>query len=389
MSGKSGMRADGTRGLATIPRVSLVAAAVVAVIGLGMVGCMRKGPGTAKNTDELLTQLKEDRTEIDQTTDTMMKRIEVFNASRKPGEQTLQFSEIFSQDLSPEQRDTLNQMMEQEKDFSYKALLQQIISDRETIKGLQENVTHLEQTLPDKFVIVKRGDKHHDLALTYLTEEAHLDPEKSKALLKEVDQTDELVAGNKVWFFYDPQTDAFRTYVTQGEAGLTPLAVRRARQRQLIKERDTFKAERDTAQTEVAGLQVTNADLEQTKTSLEDTRTRLENDIATRENSLYYHAANEKSLKDQGVLSSVLKKVRDVKGISYDESLDLREGTTITLLPENYGLAEIREVRLLPAVYQLGRDFTIETTQDHRSAKLVILDPDLFRGKEVLLAIRG
>jgi hypothetical protein len=383
------MRAVGTRGLATIPRVSLVAAAVVAVIGLGMVGCMRKGPGTAKNTDELLTQLKEDRTEIDQTTDTMMKRIEVFNASRKPGEQTLQFSEIFSQDLSPEQRDTLNQMMEQEKDFSYKALLQQIISDRETIKGLQENVAHLEQTLPDKFVIVKRGDKHHDLALTYLTEEAHLDPEKSKALLKEVDQTDELVAGNKVWFFYDPKTDAFRTYVTQGEAGLTPLAVRRARQRQLIKERDTFKAERDTAQTEVAGLQVTNADLEQTKTSLEDTRTRLENDIATRENSLYYHAANEKSLKDQGVLSSVLKKVRDVKGISYDESLDLREGTTITLLPENYGLAEIREVRLLPAVYQLGRDFTIETTEDHRSAKLVILDPDLFRGKEVLLAIRG
>ena len=86
MSGKSGMRADGTRDLATIPRVSLVAAAVVAVIGLGMVGCMRKGPGTAKNTDELLTQLKEDRTEIDQTTDTMMKRIEVFNASRKPGE---------------------------------------------------------------------------------------------------------------------------------------------------------------------------------------------------------------------------------------------------------------------------------------------------------------
>src|SRR5262249_15407041 len=150
---------------------------------------------------------KEDRQEIDQTTDTMMKRIDVFNGSRKPGERTLQFSEIFSQDLSPEQRDVLNQMMEQEKDFSYKALLQQIIADRETIKGLQDNVTHLEQTLPDKFVIAKRGDKHHDLAMNYLTQEASLDAEKAKSLLKQVDQTDELVAGNKVWFFYDPKTD--------------------------------------------------------------------------------------------------------------------------------------------------------------------------------------
>jgi len=46
-------------------------------------------------------------------------------------------------------------------------------------------------------------------------------------------------------------------------------------------------------------------------------------------------------------------------------------------------------VRVLPPIYQEGRDFAIETVQDHSSARLVILDPDLFRGKEVLLAIGG
>src|SRR5262249_5649177 len=155
----------------------------------------------------------------------------------------------------------------------------------------------------------------------------------------QVDQTDGLVPGNKVWFFYDPKQDTFRTYVTQGEAGQTPLVLRRAKQRQLIQERDTFKAERDTAQTEVTSLEQTKSQLEsdidgltQRKTELEGTVDQLNQSIATRQNSLYYHAANERMLKDQGVLSSVLKRVRDVKGLQYDESLDLRQGTTITLL---------------------------------------------------------
>jgi|GEM_PF-1003069 hypothetical protein len=389
MKGNQPFMKPGRSGRAGIPRASLVALAILAVVGLGTVSCGRSGPGTAKTTDELLAQLKEDRTEIDQTTDTMMKRIDAYNSTRKPGQPTLQFGEIFNQDLSPEQRDVLNAMVEQEKDVSYKALLEKIIADRETIRTLQENVMHLEQTLPDKFVVAKRGDRHNDLAMNYLTQEAHLDPEKSKALLSQVDQTDELVTGNKVWFFYDPKQDTFRTYVTRGEAGLTPLMVRRARQRKLIQERDT-------AQAEVSDLQVVKVQLEtdingltEQKTQLEGTVEKLNGDIAFRENSLFYHAENAQTLKDQGVLSSVLKRVRDVKGLQFNEALDLRQATTLTLLPQNYGLSEIREVKLLPAIYQEGRDYAVQTQKDHSSAQLVILDPELFRGKEVLLAIGG
>ena len=356
-------------------RFAILTTAILAVIAAAAIGCARPGPGTAKTTEELLTQLKDDRSQIDQASDAMMKRIDMFNASRKPGEQTLQFSEIFSQDLSPEQRDVLDQLVAQEKDVSYKSLLQKIIADRDTIRGLQEKQMHLEQTLPDKFVVAKRGDRQHDLAMTYLTEEAHVEPAKAKELLKQVDQTDELLAGNKVWFFYDPDKDTFRTYVTQGDAGQTPVMARRAKTKALIKERDAYKSERDDAQGQVA--------------SLEETKTQLESDIAFRQNSLFYHAATERSLKDQGVLSPVLKRVQNIKGLSYDESLDLRQGTTITLLPQTYGLQEIRSVRLLPSIYQEGRDFSIETTEDRSSARLTILDPDVFRGKEVLLAING
>ena len=366
---------DGVKHTDRILRAGVAAVAISAAIGFAASGCARPGPGSAKTTDELLSQLQVDRTEIDKTSDTMMKRIEVFNSSRKPGERTLQFSEIFTQDLNPEQRDVLNALVEQEKDISYKALLQKIIADRDSIRQLQEKVMHLEQTLPDKFVVAKRGDRQQDLALAYLTVEASLDADKAKTLLRQVDQTDELLAGNKVWFFYDPQQDTFRTYVTQGSAGQTPVQVRRARQRQLVKERDTYRSERDTAQQETAAL--------------EQVKSQLETEIATRQNSLFYHAASDENLRGQGVLSSVLKRLRDVKGVTFEESLDLRQGTSIDLVPQNFGLDQIRVVRLLPSVYQEGRDFSIETADDHSSARVVILDPDVFKGKEVVLAIGG
>ena len=365
---KEAIRGDLFACPAGLSRAGLVAVAIVAMVGFGALGCSRPGPGSAKTTDELLTQLQEDRTAIDETSSTMMKRIEVFNASRKPGETTLQFSEIFAQDLNPEQRDILNAMVEQEKDISYKSLLQKIISDRDTIRQLQEKVAHLEQSLPDKFVVAKRGDRHERLALAYLTTEASLDEAKAKELLRQVDQTDELLAGNRVWFFYDPQQDTFRTYVTQGDAGQTPIRVRRARTRQLLRERDTAQAHAE---------------------NLEHVRTELESEIATRENSLYYHAASNESLKGQGVLSPVLKRVQDMKTVSFEESLDLRAGNSIDLVPQRFGLDQIRAVRVLPPVFQEGRDFSIETAEDFSSARVVILDPDVFKGKEVLLAIGG
>jgi len=359
----SGVRSPESTGMW---RTGLVCLAIAAAVSLGGSGCSRPGPGTAETSDELLTQLHEDRTQIDQASETMMKRIEMFNASRKPGEATLQFSEIFTQDLDPEQRDVLDKLMQDEKDISYKALLQQIIAGRNTIRELQDKVAHLEQALPDKFVVAKRGDRHQALAMNYLTGEAGLDQAKAKELLKQVDQTDELLAGNQVWFFYDPQNDSFRTYVTAGDAGQTPVMVRRARTRQLIKERDT-------ARVKVASLSKEKAEVEDA--------------FATHRNSLFYHAESDRSLKDKGILTGFLKRVRDVKSISYDQSLNLAQETTISIDPHAYGLDRIRSVRILPAIYQEGRDFSVEIEGDHSGARLIILDPELFKGKEVLLAL--
>jgi len=383
----------------------LVAGAILlAFVSAACTEQMRQAFSGPPNTPEdLLAALRSDRARIDQTTDGMMHKIDTYNQSRKSGERTIQFSEVFMEDLTGDQRDVLNELLSKEQDVSYKALLQKMISDRDSIKDLQQKVLQLEQRLPDSFVVAKKGDRHSDLAMNYLKNDAHLEENKAKDLLAKVDRTDELVPGNHVWFFYDPNQDTFRTYVTQGEAGQTPLAVRRAKQRQLIAERDTLKTERDTehtareaAETEVASLETRKQQLEsdinllqQNKADLESNVDRLSKDLAFRQNSLFYHAEAERSLKDKGVLSGVLAHVKDVKGVQYDEALDLRQATSINLSPSLFGLEKINAVRLLPSFYQEGRDYSVTMSEETGSAQLMILDPDLFRGREVLLSVGG
>jgi len=225
-----------------------IALLLSAIVFVSSSGCAQ-GPnlGFSKSTpatpEELLAELKDHQEKIDKATEEMLQRINEFNQSRQAGQRTIQFSEIFGQDFTDQQKDVLNQMITQEKDVSYKSILQQIVADRDAIQGLQEKVMHLEQSLPDQFVVAKKGDKQHDLAMNYLVSDAKVDEAKAKSLLDQSDQTDELVPGNKVWFFYDQGRDSFRTYVTQGEAGQTPLAVRRAMKRRLIKERDQAVAQ--------------------------------------------------------------------------------------------------------------------------------------------------
>ena len=376
--------------------VLLLVMVAVAVASMACTQDLKFSKAVPKTPEELLAELKTHQEKIDAATDATMKRIDEFNQTRKAGERTIHFSEIYGQEFTDAQRDVLNQMIAQEKDVSYKSLLEHIVADRNELQALQEKVMHLEQALPDKFVVVKKGDRHKDLAMNYLVNEMQLPPEKAKTLLAEADQTDELVPGNKVWFAYDPKDDAFRTYVTRGEAKQLPYALRRANQRTLIGERDTARTERDTAQAEVGSLQQVKAGLETdismlqaNKASLEDSVARLSSDLSFRQNSLFYHAANERSLKDQGVLSSVLKRVKDVKPLQYEASLDLRQGTTINLEPRLFGLESIDRIKLLPPIFQEGRDYTVETSEATGTAKVTILDPELFKGKEVLVSVGG
>jgi len=400
------------KGLAALGIGALLAGALLIA---GSAGCNQgalerglSGPVPA-TPQELMAELQAHRDKIDRASEQMIQRIDQFNASRGSGERKLQFSELFYADLSPEQRDVLDQLLEQEKSPSFKNLLSHIIEDRKSIQGLQEKVLRLEQQLPDKFVIAHKGDTHYTLAHEFLISQA-VPEDKAKQLLNQIDLTEELLPGFKVWYNYEKESDVFKTYVTQGEAGQTPLAVKRAVKRKLIAERDvavarvqsleetkkgldqdiarletdvmTLEDRRGQLETQVAGLETRNQDLQVRGDRLED-------DLAFRKNSLFYHASSEGALAQQGVLTRFLKNLKDVKGIDYDETLDLRQAKSISFSPEPYGLKSISGVEIWPEVYQEGRDYTVQLSQDGRTATVVINDPNIFRQQRVLFALRG
>lgn len=395
--------------------LGVVSMALGLVLVAGTTGCSRdslerglSGP-VPSNPEQLMTELQAQKERIDKASDEMMKRIDAFNASRGPSDKKVQFSELFYQDLSPEQRDVLDQLLQQEKNPTYKNLLSRIIEDRNTIQSLQERVLHLEQQMNDKFVIAKKGDTHRNLAHDYLIGEG-VPEEKAKDLLGQIDLNEDLIPGFKIWYNYNKDNDTFRTYVTQGEAGQTPLAVKRAIRRKLVGERDAYMAktqaltqtkkalEQDVAhlESDVRGLEDRRstletqvADLEARNGNLQTRGDNLQADLEFRQNSLFYHASSERALAQQGVLTRFLKNLKDVKGISYDDALDLRQAKSISFSPEAYGLKSIKGVDVWPAVFQEGRDYSIQVSDDGRSATMVINDPNIFRQQRVLIALRG
>lgn len=361
------------------------------------------------NPQELMAELQEQKEAIDKASDGMMKRIEQFNATRGPDEKKIQFSEIFYSDLNPEQRDVLEQLLQEERTPTYRNLLGKIIEDRNTIKSLQERVLRLEQQLDDKFVIAQRGDTHYKLAHDFLISQG-VTEDQAKDLLNQIDLNEELMPGFKVWYNYNAENGSFKTYVTQGEAGQTPLAVKRAVRRKLVEERDvaharataleqtkkTLQSDISRLETDISGLEdrrsnleVQVADLEARNNNLQVRGDKLEEDLTFRQNSLFYHVNSQKALADQGILTRFLKNLKDVKGVSFDESLDLRQAKSITVTPEPYGLRKITSVEIWPSMYQEGRDYTIQVSEDGHSATVLINDPNVFRQQRVVIAVRG
>ena len=387
---------------------ALLAAAGSVACGRGSIEKGLTGP-VPSSPQELMAELQTEKEKVDRVSDEMMKRIDAFNASRGPNEKKLQFSEIFYSDLSPEQRGVLDQLLAEEKSPTYRNLLSRIIEDRQTVQDLQDRVLRLEQQLPDKFIIAKKNDTHFKLAHDYLIGEGVTEAQ-AKELLNQIDLSEDMVPGFKVWYNYDKEKNTFKTYVTQGDAGQTPLAVKRAIKRKLIGERDAAVAKsqaleqtKNTLEQDIARLEVDVRTLEDRRSTLEvnvsdlearnnDLQVRgdgLQADLELKQNSLFYHAGSAKTLADQGVLTRFLKNIKDVKGVTFNDTVDLRQARSITFSPAAYGLKSISGLEILPGVYQEGRDYTVQVADDGSNATLVINDPEIFKQQRVLISLRG
>ncbi len=387
----------------------LALAAVALSFLLAVAGCAepeiseRPMPDTP---EEILTELKTDRSRIDTMTDQVLERIRKWNETRSGDERKIYFAEIFEEALSPKEQDVLNQLFEQEQNVSYRGLLSQIIADRDQIQEYQARIASLEAQLPQDTITVAKGDTHYRLALKYLIDKHGLAEDKANELIQQINLDDDVVPGHKVWLYYLKDKDMFASWVHRGEAKRDPLAVQWAKRRQLVSERDQavakvasledrraqLEGEIQRLEGDVTGLESRKSELEQQMARVAGERDEQEKIAESRQteierinNSMFYYASTERELKDKRIVKS-FNRIRDIKGVQYSEFLDLRASKEITFEPKEFGVAKITNVALLPKYFRPGVDYEVQIASSGE-AKIEILQPQVFRGQKVLFAI--
>lgn len=127
--------------------------------------------------------------------------------------------------LSGEQEQKLLGLIQNEKDVTTKGLLQELLDSEKEIFELKENIQEIQDQLPKPY-IVKRGDSHMKVAVSYLMDVEGLDKQSARKLVDQVALVDEMIPGFYIWLYYNKETNDFGTYVTQGEAKVNPNRVR-------------------------------------------------------------------------------------------------------------------------------------------------------------------
>jgi hypothetical protein len=400
-----------------LKKLFTVTAIVIVAIGLGIGGYfgyfalfpkkLTERP-VPMNMEKLLVELKDARDHIDSQTRDIYGRIQQFNQKMTTiGRKPVSFSQVFLQGLSAEEEQALDELVRQEKDPSYRGILGQVVEDMKKIRDLQNKVTQLESLLPGDGVEVKPGDTHMKLAVQYLEKDKGVPESRARELVARLNIMEtSLEKGMKVHFYYDPAKDFFGTWVAQGNASHSPLALVRAKEMRLIQEKDAAIAKANTLQDEKAqleemrdNLQKEIADLEVRKATLESTVSQLELDkvkaeesaritgekLAEHQNSLWYDADLASRLRARGVLKTV-NRIENIGEVKFANNIDLSKTKSITLKPSQFGIDHIRDVRIVPTYLKEGRDIGVRFVEDG-TVEVTVLNESALRGQKILFVV--
>ena len=312
---------------------------------------------------------------------------------------------LVAQGLSPDQRQVLEAKLKNEESIGYRDLISDILAKQKAVEDLKVKVQDLEKTLPSP-VDVTRGERHADIAMAYLTKEKGLDEGTAKKLVQQVNLMDELVPGFKVWNFYS--NGVYGTFVTQGDAKVSPYGVIQHNRQTLVNakntaiaERDALAKEKDSLTQQVADLNTQKEDLTQQVGLLRAERQDLtlkvvdlqgqRDDLESRNNSVFYRIGTRKSLVQEGAVraswyhkASLVKYGED----QFPQHMDLRSSDAITLAAKDQGLARIRKVNVAPAsVFKAGQDYTVQISPDGQEATIKLLAKDKFRASRSIMIL--
>ncbi len=310
---------------------------------------------------------------------------------------------VVGQGLTPDQTNVLEERVKNEQGIGYRDLVGDILGKQKAIEDLKVKVQDLEKTLPSP-VDVTKGERHMDIAMTFLTKDKGLDVNTAKKLVQQVNLMDELVPGFKVWNFYN--NGVYGTFVTQGDAKVSPYGViLHARQvlvnekNTAISQRDALAKERDDLTSQVSDLTAKRDQLTQDVTLLQAERQELtqkvsdlqnvSDDLKAQMNSVFYRIGSRKSLVQDGMVRTrwfgqpMLAKFSTD---DYPQHLDLRSADAITFTAQEAGVNRISRVKLAPgSMFKKDKDYTVSIAPGGTEATVRLLSKDKFKAERSMM----
>jgi len=277
--------------------------------------------------------------------------------------------------LNKEQAALLETMLSGEQDVTMQGLLQEILDTRNSIFGLQDKIDELKDQLPTPD-IVARGDNHLGLATRYLTANHGVSEADAKALAERALLTNNLAPGMEVWHFY--VDGVYGTTVTQGTAKVSPFFLNVRQMRKLKRERDEALTLAASLEAEIEVLEATRdqlmgdlkrvegeRDVVQAERDILYEETELlgaDNEALVEENeSVWFYVDTARRLREKDILAPAGMRLKDWRKDLFEQSLDLRTQSSLTVHAEDFGARKIRKLVLLPSSrFRLGKDYQIE-----------------------------
>ncbi len=133
--------------------------------------------------------------------------------------------------LRPADFEKLAERIDEESDPSCLGLLEQIADIQLDIRSKCERLHEITAQLPAPHRVIS-GENHYSLCLNYLIEKHHLSARSADSLVARVGLSSDIIEGFHVWFYY--QAGVFGTFVTQGDAHISPTVFAKVVKKHLI-----------------------------------------------------------------------------------------------------------------------------------------------------------
>jgi len=326
------------------------------------------------------------------------KQTEVFTLlSRYKGKTGKELSYFNLLNLTAEEKKLLENRIRQEKRISIKSLLETILERTRRISSLQKSMAAVEEKMPEP-VIVTKGKNNYQITLNYLVKEQHMDKEEATRVVEQSILFEYLIPGFKVWNFYDK--GEFGTFVTQGDASISPGKLQRILKQQLISQKDKILAERDKLSEDVTLLETNNRGLNDRLTRLDKEYAQLtgkyshldkEYKVLEKQwNSLYYRLDPEKYLVKRGIIKRGFLKKSNINRFTYinfESFIDLRKSKQIHVPATRFNARKIKNMVLYPRLFKKGIDYEVSMDNQSSEAVLTILNPEKLKNERVVISV--